>query len=314
MFSLNVNGQSVDSENEIDLGAWLVDKDLDSQGSESEANEEDVWSDKAETCAGEIRAQGDRVVAIYNEEDFRAIYYLRKSISFENLYEALVKYDIEESTISEVSYDPLMIRDIERIGDGLIMILDPNGCGTPWFEVVKYNMRNKQANELLCAQGFVRFDSSRTNLEAVIYEEFFGDCSNVYKLYSKSREIYDFEGDKISSMVIETPQIAFKTKAVISQKDIVICMLDSKWVNDEVSGYFYYENDPKKEKYFFVVTNSDSWGWNCMRIYDSGSLDAKGEQYNIEMNIDGNDYPVYFHDKNDEIKLCNQWINVCKNE
>ena len=35
MFSLNVNGQSVDSENEIDFGAWLVDKDLDFQGSES---------------------------------------------------------------------------------------------------------------------------------------------------------------------------------------------------------------------------------------------------------------------------------------
>ena len=35
MFSLNVNGQSVDSENEIDFGAWLVDKDIDFQGSES---------------------------------------------------------------------------------------------------------------------------------------------------------------------------------------------------------------------------------------------------------------------------------------
>lgn len=267
---------------------------------------------------GEINARGDKVVATYNEDNFKVIFYLKRATLFEYLYEALVKYDIEESKICNTlkfpSKNPIFISDVEIADDNLIMILDPNGCGVPWFSVVKYNMRTGKETELLTASGSVEFNSARTNIVAVVYEEFFNNgCCTAHILHSKKRNIYNLNGNKISSEIIETPKVALKVNAKMMQNEIVICMLDSKWANDDVSGYFYYTNDSEKKKTFFIVANSDSWGRDCMRIYDGFLLDNLDNQYSVEMNIDGKDYPIYFENKNDENKLRKQWVHIWRN-
>lgn len=290
---------------------WINRSDKSMEDDATEIINKDNMIEKATAIVESINARGDSVIAQFNDDNLKAIFYLTKSSSSYDKYNMICKYDLAaDSTTMQMEFaEPYIIFEDVVVNDTEMIIIG-NSCERDrTCSVIKYNLKNGSVSRFELA-GDVKFNADKTALkikEYILYYE--GSCT-AHNKYSTRLNIYDFNGALIEKSEIEEPKIVSTISAKIANEPVVFCLFENP---GSLVGYFYFKADTSNAKYFICVDNYygkisvDNWhnGWASFEFYNETVLDPNGIEYSHAFMANGYNYPLYFNSENDENKFRN---------
>lgn len=290
---------------------WINRSDKSMEDDATEIINKDNMIEKATATVESINARGDSVIAQFNDDNLKAVFYLTKSSSTYDIYNMICKYDLlVDSTTMQIefaepciAYEDIAVNDTE-------MIIIGNSCERDrTSSIIKYNLKNASVSRFEL-EGDAKFNADKTALEIEEYILYYEGSCTAYNKYSTRRNIYDFNGALIEKSEIEEPKIESTISAKIANEPVVFCLFENP---GSLVGYFYFKADASAAKYFICVNNYygnisvDNWhnGWASFEFYNDTMLDPNGIEYSHAFKANGYNYPLYFNSENDENKFRN---------
>lgn len=285
---------------------WINRSDKPMEDDATEIIDKYEMIEKTATAVKLINALGDSVIAQFNNENLKAIFYLTNDGSFDK-YNMICKYDLLVDSITlqmkfaeaYIAYEDIVVNDTE-------MIIIGNSCERNSIcSVIKYNLKTGSVSRFEL-DGDAKFNDDKTALvlkEYILYYE--GSCS-AHDKYSTRRNIYDFNGTLVEKFEIEEPKIESTISAKIGDNPIVFCLFENPGT---LVGYFYFKEDTSNAKYFICADNNnaeifvDNWYGAKFLLFNETVRDSNGIEYSHAFRIDRITRPLYFFSENDKNKF-----------